>query len=221
MRKNSFIQSSAVVASLVASSFACKPLGSDPVSRTLDTSVPNKIYVALMNTPSTKDAAAFKLVAYSAGTLDPTSVKFCFDTAAACAAGTSTLVQNGIAQDAGNGRKVFLSERFIKLAANLNFIVVAKDSAGASITQPVQVVSKGSGGATTGTATTGTATTGTTTSGATTGSTTTGTTSTGGGKATGTTSGNSTAGETTGGQNATTGGSSGDDPNTGDDDSSY
>lgn len=139
----------AIFTSLLSGAVSCAPENS---ARIADTAAPTvapatpAFTLALMNQASQREAAAFKLVAFTTQAIDPATVKFCFDTLANCSAGLGAVLP-GLAQDAGSGRKVFLSDKFVKLSANLNVTVMAKDATGFSVSTGLKIVEKGASGA--------------------------------------------------------------------------
>jgi hypothetical protein len=114
----------AVIVGLGLAAYACAPVGEvaqvaeDTTPTTTVPSsanaAPGAFYVAVMSQASTKDPAAYKLVAAPQQAVDPTSVKFCFGTVANCAAGTGpTLAGVETAAGTDGATKVYLTEKFV------------------------------------------------------------------------------------------------------------
>jgi uncharacterized protein YkwD len=113
---------------------------------------PRNFYFALGNVASSSDPQAFKLIAAAANAVDDASVKFCFGDAARCAQPDATVVAAVATQVQGG--KIYVSEKFVKLSANLPVTILGTSAAGSPVAETVTIVTKGSAIATnTGTST--------------------------------------------------------------------
>lgn len=138
-----------VFITLVAAA-ACKPV-ERIAALSEDTPAPSSgvlpknanFFVALMGQPSTLDPTAFRLVAFTSQDIDTATVTFCFDTVATCTSGKGTTLP-GLPQDVGDGRKVFLSSKYVKMSAGVTVTVMGKGPAGQDVTQGIKIAAKGS-----------------------------------------------------------------------------
>lgn len=100
------------------------------------------INFALDENPSSMDPDSFKLLAAAPLSLQPGSLRFCFGELVACQSGAGLSVA-GVAQTI-NSQTIYVSEKYVKLSADLKVHVVARSNVGADLVASYQVKAKGS-----------------------------------------------------------------------------
>lgn len=99
------------------------------------------IEFAIQETPNPTDPDAFKLMAASPYGMQAGTVRFCFGDLAGCQAGTAISVQG--VNKVSNGKTIFESDKYVKVAAELQIHIFGRNNAGQDMVQSYQIKPKG------------------------------------------------------------------------------
>ena len=99
------------------------------------------INFALAEEPHSTDPDSFELLAAAPQSLQPGSLRFCFGELVACQSGTGRSLP-GVAQTINN-KTIYVSEKYVKLSADLQVHVIARSASGTDLVASYQVKTKG------------------------------------------------------------------------------